>query len=91
MPVLTFKYDTLKPDDQSPNVDWNLPAWIDSNEAILRATFDPEICVAGVLQDENWRGYRQHSVIVKYVAAPAAFGYSIAISEQTIYDVQPQD
>ena len=91
MPVLTFKYDTLKPEDEQPTVDWNLPAWIDNNEAILRATLDPEICIAGVIQDENWRGYRQYSVIAKYVAAPAAFGYAIAVSEQTIYDVKPPD
>lgn len=56
MRVLTFKYDVLLPTDVQPNVDWDLPAWIDNDEAILRATFDPSMDIAGVLQDENWRG-----------------------------------
>ena len=89
MPVLTFKFDTLKPEDEQPKIG-TLPDWIDYNEAILRADFDPEMCVAGVLKDENWRGYPQNSVIVRYVAAPAAFGYAIAVSEQTIDDVKPK-
>ena len=90
MPVLTFKSDVLKPEDEQPNIEWNLPEWIDSNEAILRAECDPEICLAGVLQNENWRGYPQHVVVVQYFAAPAYYGYRIAVSEQTIYDVKPQ-
>ena len=88
MPVLTFKSDVLKPDDEQPNIDWSLPAWIDRNEAILRAEFDPEMDMAGVLQDENWRGYPQYAVIVQHVAAPAYYGYGIAVSEQSIYEVK---
>jgi len=91
MPVLTFKDDTLKPTDEQPNIDWNLPDWLDNDDTILRASFDPSMDIAGVLQEENWRGYRQHAVVVKHVAAPAAYGYAIAVSEQTIYDVKPEE
>ena len=91
MPVLTFKSDVLKPEDEQPSIDWSLPAWIDRDEAILRAEFDPEICVAGVLQDENWRGHPQYAVVVRYVAAPAYYGYAIAVSEQSIYDVKKEE
>jgi hypothetical protein len=87
MPVLTFKSDVLKPENEQPNIAWDLPDWIDSNEAIIRAECDPEICLAGVLQDENWRGYPQYAVVVQYFAAPAYYGYRIAVSEQTIYEV----
>ena len=88
MPVLTFKSDVLKPEDEQPNIEWQLPAWIDREEAVLRAELDPEICIGGVLQEENWRGYPQYAVVVKYVAAPAYYEYRIAVSEQTIYDVK---
>ena len=91
MAVLTFKDDTLKPEDQQPTISWDLPEWIDNTEAILRADGDPELCLAGVLQDENWRGYPKHSVIVQYMGAQANHGYRIAVSEQTIHDVKPKD
>ena len=91
MAALTFKDDTLKPEDEQPHISWDLPEWVDGGEVILRADCDPDLCVAGVLQDEHWRGYPKHSLIVQYMGAQAYHGYRIAVSEQTIYDLKPED
>ena len=88
MPVLTYTYDTLTATGEQPKIDWNLPDWIDNDEAILKAGCDPSMDIAGVLE-ESWRGHPQYAVIVKHAAI--AYGDGVAVSEQTIYDVKPKD
>ena len=88
MSELTFKYDTLKPTDVQPNVNLvDVPAWIDGLDEIRKVGFDPDLCVAGILEDENWRGYPQHALVVYWAAKVSD---EIAVSEQSVYEVKEE-
>lgn len=85
MSKLTFKLDKLRPSDVRPHVIWDVPIWLDRDVEIRKAGFEPQMHVAGVLQDSDWRGYPQYALVV---GRDADFlDEDIAISEQSVYSV----